>query len=805
MSTVYHIVDNPLPLTQDFRSLKKEGLTYIQKISGNSWTNLNVSDPGVTILEQLCYALTELGYCNEFPVRDILTDPSGNLKIKDQFYLPEEILTTSPVTISDYVKSLVDNVKDVYNAIILSGFNNDQFTNGIYRVYLLVNPIVTDSKEIESICKAALYQLNNCRNIGELFFMPKVLESCSYEMSGTITIDKKTALSKILVKIQEAIQNLIFPRAVQSSYSELSKEGFETNDVFNGPKMNNGWVVANEIGVKRNLINQNDIINVIGGVDGVNSVSDIVFKNDSGNVKTNLSSDTDQIIVVDILKAVKEGKLKINSSGNEVNIEANLESSIQLIQSQNTDMQIVFGNAGNNPPEIPAGKYRDIDSYYSIQNTFPEIFAIGLDSIRTSAVEFEVAQSRQLKGYLTLFDQVLANQFSQLANIDRLFSFKNPMTAIPTSEHEYFAKKDAFQRENPEYPVPFMDFSPTYFYQALYDIPDIKPLLKDHDIFDYSDEIRNEKEQQYNSWLKYQQYPYNSYMQNLSACMENETVNIERRETILNHLLARHGESPLVLDAILDGSVYSGNSLKDRVIFKSLYLQNLGLLSYYRQKAYNFIGSDKILDYISPLKTEENRDIQTDHFVDFIFDSSRVNRNEKIQESEFRNYSALELKLGLLFGLNPLYANFIASPKKDSLETEQQALAAWLIQERKGFILVETSLLRQYQFITKSSSTETSCNSIPASDNGIELIFPEFVPEFNEDFKKRLDFFLSNTCPIHVPYKVHFIDYLRLKELIQAYVKWHNALIADNYNYLETTAQAANSLMTIMNRINQSS
>ncbi|MBP9083104.1 MAG: hypothetical protein KBH11_08505, partial [Bacteroidia bacterium] len=62
---------------KDFKYLRQFAMESIQELSGSAWTNLNPSDPGVTILEQACYALTELGYCSSFPIEDILTE-SGN-------------------------------------------------------------------------------------------------------------------------------------------------------------------------------------------------------------------------------------------------------------------------------------------------------------------------------------------------------------------------------------------------------------------------------------------------------------------------------------------------------------------------------------------------------------------------------------------------------------------------------------------------------------------------------------------------------------------------------------------------------
>ena len=74
MDTVNYIVKDQLPLHQDFTALKEKALGYIQSHIGYEWTNFNPSDPGITILDQICYALTELGYCTDFSIPDILTN-----------------------------------------------------------------------------------------------------------------------------------------------------------------------------------------------------------------------------------------------------------------------------------------------------------------------------------------------------------------------------------------------------------------------------------------------------------------------------------------------------------------------------------------------------------------------------------------------------------------------------------------------------------------------------------------------------------------------------------------------------------
>ena len=53
-------------------------LRLAQTLSGHAWTDYNLHDPGVTMLEQLCYALTDLVYRADFPVADHLRAPRSS-------------------------------------------------------------------------------------------------------------------------------------------------------------------------------------------------------------------------------------------------------------------------------------------------------------------------------------------------------------------------------------------------------------------------------------------------------------------------------------------------------------------------------------------------------------------------------------------------------------------------------------------------------------------------------------------------------------------------------------------------------
>ena len=755
-----YIIDQPVPVNQDFKALKELGLEFIRDHSGNEWTNLNASDPGVTILEQLCYALTELGYCNDFSVGDILAEPNGGLKTEDKFYQPERILTTSPVTMDDYRKYIIDAVDEVDNAILIPLTMSGDILNR-YQCLLLLNEEVNTDQE-EDICLAVKYLLNKCRNLNELFADVKVIVNKTFYVKGEIEIGTVNNPADTFRSIREQVRNYIFPNVTGSCYNSPYNNNLQENDFFDGPLLKKGWIPTGLLGEKKDLLRLPDLINIVRSVEGVRTVSISGFVEAATGAELNecTSIGPGEIITIDIAGSVTGSLLAIIEEDSGV---ISLDS-----QAQPIGMDTV-------QTALPLFTYRDIKKYYSIQNTFPEIYAVGANAITANATDYQIAKSRQLKGYLTLFDQVLANQFSQLANIGKLFSFKNSVSGASFEPGHPAALHNNAKSNQPEYPAPYLSFPITYFYQPLYDIPNIKPLLKDNDIFMFSTNIEPKKVQEKKSWEDYKKDPYNPYVRGLMESMEDETTSLHRRNHILDQLLARHGESPLLINSLIEGSKYAGSRLADQVVFKSLYLQNLGLLSYYRMKAHNFLGAQKISGVTSEIPTDFITRYPGSYDHNFIFNSAWVDETEKLKEQDFINFSTAELKLSLLFGLKPLYRDFIINNISLPETATQIRQAFWMIEERRGLILIETALLLD------SSDCETVINTegYPAiTNNNIIIVLPDFIdPLQSRIFKRKMDLFLHHTLPAASTYDVCFASSDMLHVLIPVFTDWHNALL----------------------------
>ena len=59
-------------LQPEFSKLREEGMQHILELASAIWTDYNVHDPGITTLEMVCYALTDLNYRVALPVENIL-------------------------------------------------------------------------------------------------------------------------------------------------------------------------------------------------------------------------------------------------------------------------------------------------------------------------------------------------------------------------------------------------------------------------------------------------------------------------------------------------------------------------------------------------------------------------------------------------------------------------------------------------------------------------------------------------------------------------------------------------------------
>ncbi|MBL7827754.1 MAG: hypothetical protein JNJ57_14080, partial [Saprospiraceae bacterium] len=243
------IVQNPgLPEFLDFAFLRRKGLEHIATFSGKIWTDHNTHDPGITMLEALCYALLDLGYRTQLPLEDLfapkeLPKPGEQ---DDNFLTPAEILTCNPVTITDYRKLLME-VEGVRNAWLepvetsepTLYFDEDNcrlncikgtfplHLNGLYNVYLeisnpeqlIIDPNGNCSTDIQTneFVKKLINEVQDClsrhRNLGEDFVKIILLCPRSVELCADIELTDGYEADKVYLQIIRQLQEYFSPTA----------------------------------------------------------------------------------------------------------------------------------------------------------------------------------------------------------------------------------------------------------------------------------------------------------------------------------------------------------------------------------------------------------------------------------------------------------------------------------------------------------------------------------------------------------------------------------------------------------------
>lgn len=194
----------------DFATLRKEGIGRVQDLCGEVWTDYNLHDPGVTILEQLCYGLTDLSYRSGFAVQDYLTDETNSIDYQRQaLFSPEDILPSSAVTGADYQKILYDAIPEIdYVWLEPSAAQDGAVTGGLYTVFVKLDD--------ELIQNHAGRPAKN-ENLSEL--------SDKLEQIHTVSERIRTSLDRLGAELDEQYENLKSGRSVSADADPSAQDG----------------------------------------------------------------------------------------------------------------------------------------------------------------------------------------------------------------------------------------------------------------------------------------------------------------------------------------------------------------------------------------------------------------------------------------------------------------------------------------------------------------------------------------------------------------------------------------------------
>ncbi len=574
-----------------FDFLRQKGIEYIQSLGSRFWTDYNTHDPGITILEVLSYAITDLGMRIDLPINDLLSNDKIN-SFENQFFSASEILPNKALTAFDYRKILIDldpsrikncwiqtTTKKLYvdckegkislNKEDLSSENFIKETDvkGFYTI-LVDFDINQDDIDVE---KARLHKVNSSQknpdkkeHFNEEILRKKVWEETLHEkikekyhqnrnlcenveeikevdihpisVCAQIEIDPDADEEMVQALITIELEKYLAPSVQFYSLQEMTDKMYTSDQIFEGPLLKNGFIDNAELESSslRTEVRLSDIINIIMGIDGVRVISAISINNCEDEETT---TDNWNLCIPQNKKPklcnkstfnFKKGVLPVNIDKTKVD-----EYRAEL---KKDDLEKQSKASENKELKVPYGIDYNSDTYTSVTHNFPETYGIGEIGLSETVSTERKAKAKQLKGYLLFFDQILTSYFKHLSNVKKLLSINN-------------------------------DLPKTYFTQAVTDIKGVEDLVKNYNLTDE-----------------------NMLNEDLFGHLDNS---IKRQNQLKDHLIARFAERFSEYSFLMK-SLYGTNS--DAIILqnKADFLSNYDTISSHRACALNYYKQSPI-------------------------------------------------------------------------------------------------------------------------------------------------------------------------------------------------------------------
>ncbi|TRX58262.1 hypothetical protein FNH22_14485 [Fulvivirga sp. M361] len=527
-----------------YDELRAEGVQLLQKLTGAFWTDYNEHDPGVTILEQLCYAITDLAYRTDFDIEDHLYNDDND---QSSFFRPDEILPCNALTISDYRKLLFDSVFEIKNVWLIPADRQTHSINGLYKILLDIDENIRDEKKQKEILNKARKVYYDNRNTCEDIEQIKILEPLPVAIHAEVDIDGTITPEKLLAQILFQVDEYLCPEMRFYSMDELLSSGYELQDIFNGPLLRHGFVKTEELPPKPDKILISEIMKIIMQVEGVSSVKNLKLSVGDQEYENQIDIKEHQLpkLVVESFDSQDQHTISFLKAGVNYSLMDQKIVTRSLNEMKSVNRRVYRLNEEN--IEVPRGKKLKVEEYFSIQNQFPVNYGIGEGGVPNSPGLKRQSQALQLKGYLMLFEQILANYLAQLSNSKKLLAIKS-------------------------------DIYKTYFYQYLSSVPEAEKLFKEQKKEQLSDKDGNSRKISL------------SYKEGLPQLVEISDDFNDRRNRFLDYLLAVHGEE-FSQNSLLQFNYYFSDDDFQKYLIKNKtkFLEFLPFINKNRTRGFNYM------------------------------------------------------------------------------------------------------------------------------------------------------------------------------------------------------------------------
>jgi len=727
-----------------------------------------------------------------------------------------------------------------------------------------------------SIARSVRERLHASRNLCEDFVEFRGIEIEEVGICADIAVKADADIEKLMAELYYKIRNHLSPDVPFYTLEEMLDRDLPTETIFNGPPLDHGFIddkdlekseiftickgeVAEEY--QYGKIYVSDLIQIIMDLEGVKAVKNITVASMYQGV---IVHDNEEWSLE--ISPGRFPRFRLNHSDivfHKENIpyvpdEKRVAKNIEALELNHRKAK--RAKQGNYDFPVPEGRDRNVAGYTSIQEDLPTTYGVSSDGISGLATDKRRAQARQLKAYITFFDQLLANYLAQLANLKNLYSFSSDVKRTYFYKLLYSLPPDfSFPDDDPGSELLFAKEESPRFYQI---VKDFIGQISDNESVSLGDypTVRDE-------WIKYkkqtgiQKDDSSHFVKMLDKIVEDRPTFEDRRNRFLDHLLARFGESfsdyVLLMYSIAHDNGHGQNRDPAELIHdKEEFLKNYPTISAQRGKAYNYRAADELWNTpnVSGYVKRLSKLLGIEHFnrrsllckpVDELFEpfkndetgewwfrlrdqegviilksegyTTKDNRDNgiesvKIHGTELQYYEPKKSSDDrYYFNLVAVNGEIIGSSRLFDREAERDTAIRKMISalkgecNKEGFFLVEHILLRPER---KNDDLLPVCVSKNCMDCPgfrdpysfrISLIIPYWPDRFdNMAFRRFFEQTARREAPAHVHLKICWADKPDIEKFEDAYLIWLKTKAGAP---IEESSEALNNLISVMRNI----
>lgn len=255
-----------------FETLLRRARETIESCSGHKWTDTAEHDPGITLLQALCFAVSDLAYRHTHPILDLLTPVTGKGRIFPEKFGPQWALTCTPITPEDFRRAILDlhdghGVGPMFrNALLVKSplkgwrtpyhyhynpskrqFQYDEDpgneTFQLRGAYLL---FIERARGMEGAGYWELGEfLERHRNLCEEVINTEWVDPEDVDISIEIELaDDCLDIDRVLVDVFRLVDDWVSPKTQRASAAQLLAQGLPADEIYHGPTLLHGWITA---------------------------------------------------------------------------------------------------------------------------------------------------------------------------------------------------------------------------------------------------------------------------------------------------------------------------------------------------------------------------------------------------------------------------------------------------------------------------------------------------------------------------------------------------------------------------------